>query len=296
LIDAFCLSMELRHLKYFLAVAEELHFRRAAERLYVAQPGLSRQIKQLEVELGVDLFERNNRRVALTPAGQHLQKRVTALLRDLDLAVTETRQTAEGTRGQIRVGYIGSAMQRTLPELILAVNEQYPDIRFSLREMENPAQLRALLNRELDLGFVRMERVPPPLRTRPVYADTFSLVLPAEHPVSADNFASLAQLKEEPFILFERTYSESYYELVMQLFDGAGFTPRVSHTSVNASSIYRLVANGLGLAIVPTILLEGYAMDIKAVELTDVPQRTTLRAVWHGAGGSILLERVLMFV
>jgi len=285
--------MELRHLKYFLTVAEELHFRRAAERLFIAQPGLSRQIKQLEEELGVPLFTRHNRKVELTPAGVYLKERAAFLLREVELTIAETRQAGQGIRGQLRVGYIGSAMQQMIPELILAVNKNYPDIHFTLREMENPEQLTALLSREIDLGFVRMERVAPPLKAQSVHEDTFSLVLPMDHPLSSENFTGLVQLKDEPFILFERSYGESYYELVMQLFDAAGFTPTVSHISVNASSIYRLAANGLGISIVPTVLCEGYDMDVKFIELTEVPQRTTLRAVWHGEEKGGVLESVL---
>lgn len=285
--------MELRQLRYFTVLAEELHFRKAAERLFIAQPGLSRQIKQLEEEMGVSLFARNNRKVDLTPAGKFLQGRVGDLLAELDILVANTRQTAEGLRGQLRIGYIGSAMQHTVPQLLLAVKKAYPDILFSLKEMDNPQQLEALLGREIDLGFVRVERVAPPLRIRAVFEDTFSLVLPEDHPISAANFTGLEQFRDEPFILFESTYSESYYEKVLQLFDAAGFLPRVSHTTVNASSIYRLVSFGMGLSIVPTVLQKGYDVPVKFIELKDVPQRTMLRAAWHGDDRSALLERVL---
>lgn len=285
--------MELRHLRYFQALAEELHFGRAADRLFIAQPGLSRQIKQLETELGVLLFARNNRKVELTPAGKHLAGRVRILLRDLELAVANTRQVAQGMRGEIRVGYIGSAMQYTIPALMLAVRDHYPDISFSLVELDNNRQLEALLSREIDLGFVRLNRFPSPLKMRAVLEDTFSLVLPENHRISAGNFTGLAQLAEEEFILFEPEYSTSYYELILQLFDEAGFSPRVSHRTVNASSIYRLVANGMGLSIIPTVLQEGYTMGVKFVELDALPQRTTLRAVWNGEGKSEVLDRVL---
>ena len=285
--------MELRHLRYFTVLAEELHFGRAAERLFIAQPGLSRQIRKLEEELSVVLFDRNNRRVALTEAGKYFQQQTCRLLADLEATVANLRQIEKGLRGQLRIGYIGSAMQRTLPQLLVAVKRAYPDIRFSLREMDNRQQLEHLINREIDLGFVRVERVAPPLRMKAVLDDTFSLVLPENHPVSAENFRGLQQLADESFILFEPTYSESYYEKVLQLFDAAGFGPQLSHSTVNASSIYRLVANGMGLSIVPTALREGYDMGVKFIELDQLPQRTTLRAVWHGELQGALLRRVL---
>ncbi len=285
--------MELRHLRYFVVLAEELHFGRAAERLFIAQPGLSRQIKQLEGELEVRLFDRNNRRVKLTEAGSYFYRQSQSILQGLEISTANTRQIAEGVRGQLRIGYIGSAMQQTIPDLLLAVKAAYPHIRFSLREMDNPRQLEALLSREIDLGFVRVERVPPPLTMRAVFEDTFSLVLPADHPINSGNYRGLSDLQAEPFILFEPAYSESYYEKVMQLFDGAGYVPTISHSTVNASSIYRLVANGMGLSIVPTVLCDGYDMGVKFIELDKLPQRTTLRAVWHAEVRGKLLERVL---
>lgn len=285
--------MELRHLRYFAVLADELHFSRAADRLHIAQPGLSRQIRQLEEEIGVRLFDRNNRRVALTEAGIYLQKSTRRLLADIDATVVRARQIGEGLSGQLRIGYIGSAMQRTIPDLLLRVKELHPDVRFSLREMDNPEQLEALLQGEIDLGFVRVEEVTPPLRMRAVHRDTFSLVLPENHPVSADNFTGLKQFREEPFILFEPTYSPSYYDKVLELFAAAGFTPDASHSTVNASSIYRLVANGMGLSVVPTVLAEGYDMGVKFIELTEVPQRTTLRVAWREDAPGKLLGRVL---
>ena len=284
--------MELRHLRYFATVAEELHFRKAAERLFIAQPGLSRQIRQLEQELGLELFVRHNRKVELTAAGRYFQQRVNEILRDLEGAIVNVKLIADGLRGELRVGYIGSAMQRAIPDLMLSVNRDYPDIRFVLREMDNPQQLEALLQGEIDLGFVRMERVPPPLATKTLLEDTFSLVLPEQHPVTSENFKDLKQLKEEPFILFEPSYSESYYQNVMRLFDAAGFSPKLSHSTVNASSIYRLVSAGFGLSIVPSVLSERYDMRVKFIELTASAERTSLRMVWNEERKNPLLEKI----
>lgn len=285
--------MELRHLRYFRILAEELHFGRAAARLFIAQPGLSRQIRQLEAEIGVPLFDRNNRRVALTAAGLHFREEVDRLLGALDTAVVRTRQIGEGLRGQFRIGYIGSAMQRTIPDLLVRMKAEYPDIRVSLREMENPDQLVALLAGEIDLGFIRVEKVPTPLRMRAVRNDTFSLVLPEEHPVTAASFRGLAQFRDEPFILFEPTYSRTYYDKVLELFSAEGFAPVTTHSTVNASSIYRLVASGMGLSVVPTALAEGYDMGVKFIELAGARQRTVLRAAWHDDAPGQLLARVL---
>lgn len=284
---------ELRHLRYFIAVAEDLHFRKAADRLYISQPGLSRQIKQLEEGLGIALFERTNRKVALTQAGAYFYKESKLLLKHLDEMAEHSRLLHEGQVGQARFGYVGSAMQTVIPQLLVKIKKEMGHIHFKLDEMDNHQQVAALMNREIDLGFVRLERVPAKLALKPVFEDTFSLVLPGNHPLTEEKFTDLKQVCEEPFILFEQDYSPAYYEKVIQLFENSGFTPLVSHTTVHASTIYRLVERGFGLAIVPTTLKLGYAMDVKFIELSGYPQRTTLSAIWHRKNRNPILKRIL---
>jgi DNA-binding transcriptional LysR family regulator len=289
-------QIELRHLRYFLVVAEELHFRRAAERLYIAQPGLSRQIKQLEVAIGATLFDRHNRKVQLTPAGVYLREESGKFIKALENTLSKTRMIATGERGKLRLGYIGSAMHGVIPELLLRLKRDYPEIRFSLKEMENRDQLEALVGQEIDLGFVRIDRVPATLVTKAVLEEAFSLVVPEEHPITVDNFTGLEQFKDEPFILFESTYSESYHDKVMQLFATAGFAPKVSHSTVNASSIYRLVANSFGLSIVPNSLTEGFSLPIRFISLAGYAPRTTLSAVWHRNNDNPIMQIVLALI
>lgn len=274
-------QLELRQLRYFLAVAEDLHFRRAAERLYISQPGLSRQVRQLEEELGCPLFTRSSRSVALTPAGNYLKEELTNLLQKVDGALHHAQLLAGGMEGWLNFGYVGSAMQNVIPELLVRFRAEYPNVHYGLEALDNQVQIDKLLAREIDIGFVRMEEIPPELEHRQVFVDTFSLVLPADHPLTAEAFTSLAQLRDEPFILFDPAYSQPYYEKVLQLFAEAGFTPAVSHRTVHATTIYRLVENGFGLSIVPTSLQMGYQLGVKFIELTGIPQRTTLSAVWR---------------
>lgn len=286
-------QIELRHLKYFLAVAEDLHFRKAAERLYISQPGLSRQIKQMEDDLGVKLFERNNRKVVLTPAGIYLKKELSMVIKNLDEVLQHARLMEEGKEGSIKLGYVGSAMQNIIPELLLKFRETHPTIRFSLAEMNNTGQVNALLNKEIDVGFVRLNQVPEDLQLRPVLNDTFTLVLPANHPLSTYNFESLNQLEGEEFILFEKAYSPVYYERVMSLFEYAGFSPKVSHYTVHANTIFRLVENHFGISIIPTSLKEGYAMNVKFIELRDIPIRAVLSVVWNKKNRNPTLQKIL---
>ena len=286
-------QIELRHLRYFLAVAEELHFRKAADRLFISQPGLSRQIKQMEQELGFDLFERSNKKVYLTKAGKYLQHEVEMIMKNMDHTFSHAQLINEGKEGQISFGYVGSAMQNVIPEFILRIKDDYPNIHYSLKEMENPEQIDALFMKEIDLAFVRLDKVPKGLNIQPVYEDTFSLVLPKDHPVSMDNFTGLSSLKDEPFILFEQSYSPAYFEQVMQIFKHSGFLPLISHNTVHASTIFRLVENKLGISIVPSSLLLGYDMNIKSIELNKIPQRTVLSVAWNTSNRNPILSKIL---
>jgi len=284
---------EFRHFRYFLALAEDLHFRKASERLFISQPGLSRQIKQMEEALGVNLFERHNRKVKLTKAGEYMQRELINNFQRLDDIISHAKLLNDGMDGHLKLGYVGSAMQRVIPDLLLKFKEEHPNVLFDINEMDNNKQIKALLKQEIDVGFVRMERVPRGLNILPLFEDTFSLVLPADHKVDASKFESLAQFKDEPFILFDSSYSQSYYEKVMQIFDDAGFAPIISHNTVNASSIFRLIENNFGVSLVPTSLKLGFNMNIKFIELDKIPQRTTLKLVWNSVNTNPLLENFL---
>jgi DNA-binding transcriptional LysR family regulator len=284
---------EFRHFRYFLALAEDLHFRKASERLFISQPGLSRQIKQMEEALGVNLFERHNRKVKLTKAGEYMQRELINNFQRLDDIISHAKLLNDGMDGNLKLGYVGSAMQRVIPDLLLKFKEEHPNVLFDINEMDNNKQIKALLKQEIDVGFVRMERVPRGLNILPLFEDTFSLVLPADHKVDASNFEGLSQFKDEPFILFDSSYSQSYYEKVMQIFDDAGFSPIISHNTVNASSIFRLIENNFGVSIVPTSLKLGYDMKIKFIELDEIPQRTTLKLVWNSVNTNPLLDNFL---
>ncbi|MGB0881397.1 MAG: LysR substrate-binding domain-containing protein [Vicingaceae bacterium] len=281
---------EFRHFRYFLAVAEDLHFRKAAERLFISQPGLSRQIKQLEEELGIALFERHNRKVELTKAGEYLKNSLAVNFKQLDDILNHAKLLNKGLDGNLKIGYVGSAMQQLIPELLLQFKKQHPNIIFTLKELDNTQQIQDISNQEIDIGFIRNERVPRGLNMLPLEEETFSLVLPKSHPINETNFRDLSQLKNEPVIFFDSSYSESYYEKVMQIYDSCGFSPLITHYSINASTIFRLVENNLGISIIPTSLKLGYDLNIKFIELKNIPQRTRLKAVWSASNSNPILE------
>ena len=289
-------QIEYRHLRYFLAVAEELHFRKAAEKLFISQPGLSRQIKQMENDLGVTLFERHNRKVALTSTGKYLQKELQMNLKNLEDILDHSKLIEQGKEGHLKLGFVGSAMLQIIPTILKQFNSKFPKVMFNLEEMDNQKQIEGLLSQDIDVGFVRLERVPRSLEIHTVLKETFCLVLPKNHPVNKSNFKNLSQFKDSPFILFDPQYSASYYEKVMQIFDGCGFAPIISHNTIHASSIYKLVENNLGVSIVPKSLQFGYNMNVKFIELDAIPQRAFLSVAWSKNNRNPMLKNILHLI
>ncbi len=285
-------QLELRHFTYFLAVAEELHFRKAADRLFISQPGLSRQIKQMEKIIGAILFIRDKRNVRLTPAGQYLKKELAYIFNHVDFTVKQTRLIDAGNEGEIRIGFLGSAMQTVIPELLVKSNKQFPGIQFSLEEMSNHLQVEAIEKDHLDLGFVRLARVTKGLKLKPLYTDTFSLVVPKNHVLNAKTFTGVDQVSQENFILFSSDYSSLYYDKIMSICEDKGFTPRVSHKSVHAQTIYKLVESGLGVAIVPTSLQYGFDLGVKFLEIPSIPQKAMLSVIWKENNRNPALQHI----
>jgi DNA-binding transcriptional LysR family regulator len=286
-------QIELRHIRYFLAVAEELHFRKAAEKLFISQPGLSRQIKLFEEELGVVLFERHNRKVVLTKVGEYLKVEFSLQIKTLSHTLENAKLLHDGKKGALKIGYVGSAMQDVIPNLLLRFEKNHPNILFNLKEIDNQKQIEGLLSFSLDVGFVRLERVPRTLEIKSILKENFCLVLPKNHLISENNFKNLAQFKEESFILFDSKYSASYYEKVMQIFDDCGFTPLISHNTIHSSSIFKLVENNFGISIVPKSLAQKRGHKIKFIELDMIAQKTTLSVIWNQKNTNPILNDVL---
>lgn len=285
--------MEFRHLKYLLAVGKELHFAKAAEKLFITQPALSKQIMQLEDELGTKLLNRTKRSVSLTPAGKYLMDEADYIINHLNRVVDATKRKGEGEAGEIRVGFVGSAMQSIIPELLEQMSKIHPNIHASLDELDNKDQLDAIARDKLDIGFVRLESVHKGFEQRVVLEDSFSLVVSNKHAVQPQNFKSLDQFKDEQFILFSNDYSQEYYDNIMSIFTDHGFEPKVSHRSVQANSIFRLVERQLGVAIVPTALQGGLDLGLSFIPLNHLPQRTKLIAIWSADNRNEALSKFL---
>lgn len=286
-------QLELRHYRYFMAVAEALHYRKAAERLFISQPGLSRQIKQMEEILQTQLFIRDKKKVQLTPAGDYLKKELEAALSHLEQTTKQVKLIGKGQLGEIRIGFLGSAMQEVIPNMLLQLKETYPEIHTSLEELSNKAQVSAILKNQLDIGFVRLSRIPRGLRIKPVFEDTFSLVLPKNHALNPSNFKGIEQLSDADFILFSQDYSPLYYDTVISICEDAGFKPQISHKSVHAQTIFKLVENGLGISIVPTALQHGFQLNVKFIELAKIKQRAVLSVLWKDDHHNLALKHCL---
>jgi DNA-binding transcriptional LysR family regulator len=273
-------QIEFRHLLYFKTVAEELHFRKAAERLFITQPGLTRQIKQLEELYKVQLFERGNRFVRLTKAGEFLKNEVDLLFNHLTAIENQLTKINEGKLAELKLGFIGSAVQLILPQLLASLKKEYPNIDINLQELSNEAQLNLIHKNELDFGFVRNYLPFEELSYINLSEENFALVVPQNYVYDTTKPINIADFKKKPFILFSKDYSSSYYNLVMSIFSDHGFKPSIALRTVNALTIFNLVEQGLGVAIVPSSLKKGYNLQVKFIELKNIPQRTTISLVW----------------
>jgi len=276
--------MELRQLRYFVAVAEELHFGRAAERLGIAQPPLSRQIQRLEVELGFELFDRSRRRVELRPAGAVLLERAHDVLERLDEAVREARRTSSGKRGRVVVGYPSSLAYTGLVGLLRAFRSEFPDVELSVRELPLAEQMEGLKSGQLDVGFVRGPVDDRELACECMRREPLLLALPADHPLTARRELSLESVAKEPFVFFPRARAPAFFDLLLALCHQAGFTPQIRHEAPQAD-VLSMVAAGFGISIMPASVRESRRADVEFRPFVGAPL-TELLLAWRAGDGT----------
>jgi DNA-binding transcriptional LysR family regulator len=291
--------MKLRQLQFFIAVAEELSFSRAAIKLHVAQPSLSTQIKVLEEEVGARLFERDKRHVSLTPAGRRFQQRAMSVLSMADSAKSEARSTARGQLGTIALGYTALSMFSTaLPHAIRQFRRREPNVVMTLRELTSLEQLHELGERTLDVGVLRKVDVGAPKGITIVewYRTPLVAALPRDHPRAASDLLSLNDLKNESFIMYPRGAGTGIYWQVIDLCTAAGFRPRVVRAVIESSTIIGLVAAGVGIAIVPADMNCIQFSGVVYRRITDTGAYTALHLAQRGADRNehlVSLGRVL---
>lgn len=286
-------QLELRLMRYFLVLAENLHYTQSAELLLMSQSALSQQIKQLEAILGVQLFKRTNRKVELTKAGELLIPQANSILKQVDDSLAFWHSQLNGIEGQLTIGFVGSAMYRYLPPIIKAYSTAHSRINLKLEELINKEQLRALENGTIDVGFMRSNSVTSNMHLKLVYTENFSLVLPEDHLLNAQTFTNMGELAEESFILFPNENSPLYYQQILNLCADHGFSPKISHKSIHGPTIFKLVENKMGIAIVPNSLRDEFNYKIKFIELVNVKHTTSLFAVWKRENENPALHQFL---
>jgi DNA-binding transcriptional LysR family regulator len=248
--------IELRHLRYFVAVAEELHFGRAARRLHIAQPPLSHQIRQLESMLNYPLLERTSRAVRLTAAGVVFLERAQRTLRNVAEDVDEVRRIGRGELGFLRVGFIGSGMLTRIPALLGAYRRAFPLVRLQLHEAFTATLITALQRSELDAAFLRDADPEEGLEVRTLFVEPFVAVLPRNHPEAGASALALDLLRDDPFVLFPSVAGKRAWDKTTALCEANGFMPRVVQEAPQWLTILRLVGAGLGVTIAPACVAQ----------------------------------------
>lgn len=285
--------MELRHLRYFVAVAETRHFGKAAERLHMAQPPLSQAIRQLETDLGAELFARTTRRVHLTAAGEAFYDDALRILRSMDNSTRRVQRIAEGAHGVIRLGMTGLAAYRYLPEIAQTVKRDIPGLALEIHsEMLTAAQESAILDSSIDVGVLR-----PPVRQdgiayRGIAREPLVLAVPEDHWLSEEPTVNVGDLRLEHFVMYSAPSGSVVNDAVVRSCLAAGFYPRREHEGADTSILLALVAAGLGVALVPDSVR---AISLRGVSFKPVhgAESVDLALAWRSRDVPALVENLL---
>lgn len=272
--------MEFRHLRYFLALSEELHFGRAARRLSISQPPLSLNIQQLEASVGAKLFIRNSREVRLTAAGQAFVPKARALLEQAQDAARHARDVEQGLVGRLHIGFVGAMLYRGLPQMMRQFQAQHPLLRVLLKELNSQDQLIELSQERLDLGFVHAARVPPDLSRILVARQPFVCCLPSTHALAKKRKIALRQLEGEPFAMVARVVTPDYHDAILSLCTEAGFHPEIRFELRHWLSVVSLVSQGMGVALVPEALSQSAMAGTAFVPLDTATTPYDTHCLW----------------
>jgi DNA-binding transcriptional LysR family regulator len=285
--------MELQQIKYFLVLAQELHFWNTAERMFITQSALSRQIKALEDELGIQLFERSKRSVKLTETGAFLRDQWTPLLDEINRIHLQARKIHEGASGSIRIGYPGSIAYGFMPEFIASISHTMPELKVDLVEPTDISFEHLLLNYQMDLAFRRDPAANPALQSICLYSEPFALVVPANHHLNEQNFEGLDDLKDEKFILSNLAQITFYTASLRQVFEDHNFNPNVYIETDFGGMILGLVSKGLGVSILPF----SYSFSaLPNVRFITLPYTVNLYVTWRRDDKSPILRNILQQV
>ena len=289
--------MELRHLRYFMMVATELHFGRAAAKLRIAQPPLSKQIQDLEKELGFDLFTRTKRSVVLTPAGQAFLVEVNQIFHQLDRAIDIGGKTSRGELGQISIGFVGSATYNILPVMLQQFRDRYPHVQIKLYELTTDRQLSWLREGRIDIGLIRPPIIESNFTIQIVFQESVVVVLPTYHQLVVQDSIDLGGLATEPFILFPRELAPGLYDPIIAICQAAGFSPQVVQECVQMQTIVSLVSANMGVSILPESIQEARRQGVvyKPIRSSNVQigKLAKMAIVWRTNDDSPTMNRFL---
>jgi DNA-binding transcriptional LysR family regulator len=289
--------MELRHLRYFIAVAEELHFSRAAERLQIAQPPLSQQIRSLEKELGVQLFERTKRRVQLTEAGQVFLEEARLVLIQVEQAVRAVQRASRGEIGRLGVGVNSSATQSYVPEILRVFRERFPCVELVLHELTSHKQVQRIRDNRIDVGFLWLQNVEDSaLSFMSIWQEPLIVALPETHPLASLPQIPLEALAREPFVVPPRSLGAGFYSQIISLCQQAGFSPKVAQEAMLMQTIVSLVAGGVGVALVPASLQNLQRVGVVYKALQGQTPELEMAIVWRRDNSSPILREFLKVV
>jgi DNA-binding transcriptional LysR family regulator len=286
-------GMELRHLRYFVTVAEELHFGRAATRLAIVQPSLSQQIRQLEDELGFPLLYRTKRYVELTDAGKVFLAEARQVLAQVREAKHTAQRAYRGEVGRLVVGYISSSTYDLLPLMLRVYRERFPAVEVALRELTTQEQLRALEEEYIQVGLLRLPISAPLLHVEVVRREPIVCVLPEEHPLAMRERIAVSLLAQEPFVLQASQRGAGYSAQLLQLCLSSGFSPNVIQEVTEMHTIVSLVAAGMGVSLVPLSARNIRSQGVVYRELEGTATLTEMAVAWRHDTRSALVQNFL---
>jgi DNA-binding transcriptional LysR family regulator len=260
--------VELRQIRSFLSIAETLHFGRTAELIHISQPALSLQIRALEEEVGVRLFERNRRKTTLTAAGVAFRNDAAAALSQLDQAIRKARLAANGKLGLLRIGFISGVGAEIVPNVARQFKNLNPEVEFSLLAIPTAHQLQMLQTGSLDIGFLRLPiGEQSALEVRTVHREPFVLVVPSSHKLAKRKKVRLAEVSGENFVMNERSYAPGFHDLIFGMLRDSGIVPSVSQTAAELSTLVSLVSAQMGVAILPASAVKHSAASVVACDI-----------------------------
>jgi DNA-binding transcriptional LysR family regulator len=265
----FIPTMDLRQVRYFIAVAEEASFSAAAARLNMSQPPLSQQIKALEDELGIQLLQRHSRGVTLTDAGRVFLVRSHQIAEHVSAATREAVQSAAGCIGTLRIGTIGSALYSILPVLLDRLKSALPEVEFTVREMSSSSQMTAVCADDLDLGVIHGPAHMRGLFVETIFTEPLCAAVPLSHPLARRAATELSALRNESFVLFARELAPGFFDRIIATCHRANFSPRIVHTARNLPAMIRMTAMNLGVSVLPESLAGAFGSEVSFLPLAD---------------------------